>query len=182
VAAVQYTFTHKQYIERYKANNILNNTTIGECRPCPVLASYALAFVLQPMKKHGKTSVSPFHRTLASCYISASPIHKTQTSCHISASPIHKTQTSCYISASPVHRTLESIHISASPVHRTLKSCYISASSVHRTLASALSQPVQPPVHQSTVTFFQPVHGRQASCHISAVHSIMHNQPSPYEQ
>jgi len=58
VAVVQYTFTHKQYIERYKTNNTYKNTTIlEECRPYPVLASYTLAFVLQPRKKHGKTSV-----------------------------------------------------------------------------------------------------------------------------
>ena len=39
-------------------NNTENNTTIlEECRPCPVLASYTLAFALQPRKKQGKTSV-----------------------------------------------------------------------------------------------------------------------------
>ena len=39
-------------------NNTYNNTTIlEECGPCPVLASYTLAFALQPRKKHGKTSV-----------------------------------------------------------------------------------------------------------------------------
>ena len=33
-------------------------TTIWEeCGPCPVLASYTLAFALQLRKKHGKTSV-----------------------------------------------------------------------------------------------------------------------------
>jgi hypothetical protein len=57
VAAVQYTFTHKQYIERYKTKNTQNNTTIEECGPCPVLATYTLAFALQLRKKHGKTSV-----------------------------------------------------------------------------------------------------------------------------
>ena len=30
---------------------------LEECGPCPVLASYTLAFTLQPRKKHGKTSV-----------------------------------------------------------------------------------------------------------------------------
>ena len=45
MAAVHYTFTHKQYIKRYKTNNTYNNTTILEdCGPCPVLASYTLAF------------------------------------------------------------------------------------------------------------------------------------------
>jgi len=29
---------------------------LGECGPCPVLASYTLAFALQLRKKHGKTS------------------------------------------------------------------------------------------------------------------------------
>jgi hypothetical protein len=49
VAVVQYTFTHKQYIERH--NNL------EECGPCPVLASYTLAFALQPRNQHGNTSV-----------------------------------------------------------------------------------------------------------------------------
>jgi len=58
VAAVQYTFTHKQYTEQHKTNNTQNSTTIlGECGPCPALASYTLAFALQLRKKHGKTSV-----------------------------------------------------------------------------------------------------------------------------
>jgi hypothetical protein len=30
---------------------------IGKCGPCPVFASYTLAFALQLRKKHGKTSV-----------------------------------------------------------------------------------------------------------------------------
>jgi hypothetical protein len=56
VAAVQYTFTHKQYKE-YTERNIHNNKKIGKCGPCPVFASYALAFALQLRKKHGKNSV-----------------------------------------------------------------------------------------------------------------------------
>jgi len=32
-------------------------TNWEECGPCPVFASYTLAFVLQLRKKHGKTSV-----------------------------------------------------------------------------------------------------------------------------
>jgi len=39
-----------QYLEQH--NNL------GECGPCPVLASYTLAFALQLSKKHGKISVS----------------------------------------------------------------------------------------------------------------------------
>jgi hypothetical protein len=58
VAAVQYTFTHKQYIERHKTNKTQNNTKIlEEGEPCPVFGSYTLAFALQLRKKHGKTSV-----------------------------------------------------------------------------------------------------------------------------
>jgi len=30
---------------------------LEECRPCPILASYTLAFALQLRKKHGKPSV-----------------------------------------------------------------------------------------------------------------------------
>jgi hypothetical protein len=58
VAVVQYTFTHKQYTE-YRERNIQNykKKKIGKCGPCPVFASYSLAFALQLKKKHGKTSV-----------------------------------------------------------------------------------------------------------------------------
>ena len=75
MAVVQYTFTHKQYIERHKTNNTQNNITILEdCGPCPVLASYTLAFALQPRKKHGKTSV----RVAASKNIFHTLCHKRQ--------------------------------------------------------------------------------------------------------
>jgi hypothetical protein len=50
VAVVQYTFTHKQYTEQHK-------NKLEQCEPCPVLASYTLAFAVQLRKKHGKTSV-----------------------------------------------------------------------------------------------------------------------------
>ena len=46
---VHRTIQNKQYIEQPK--------NFGECGPCPVLASYTLAFALQLRKKHGKTSV-----------------------------------------------------------------------------------------------------------------------------
>jgi hypothetical protein len=45
-------------------NNTNNNQTtqitnnVEECGPCPVFASFTLAFALQLRKKHGKTSVS----------------------------------------------------------------------------------------------------------------------------
>ena len=47
---VHRTTQNKQYIEQH--NNL------GECGPCPVLASYTPAFALQLRKKHGKTSVT----------------------------------------------------------------------------------------------------------------------------
>jgi hypothetical protein len=59
VPAVQCTFTHKQYTE-YRERNIHNNKKkkkFGKCGPCPVFASYILAFALQLRKNHGKTSV-----------------------------------------------------------------------------------------------------------------------------
>ena len=43
------TTQNKQYTEQH--NNL------GEYGPCPVLASYNLAFALQLRKKHGKTSL-----------------------------------------------------------------------------------------------------------------------------
>jgi hypothetical protein len=59
VAVIQYTFTHKQYTECRKRNthNNKNFKKFGKCGPCPVFASYTLAFTLQLRKNHGKTSV-----------------------------------------------------------------------------------------------------------------------------
>jgi len=52
VAVVQYTFTHKT-IHRTTQNKqyIEQHNNLGECGPCPVLASYTLAFALQLRKK-----------------------------------------------------------------------------------------------------------------------------------
>jgi hypothetical protein len=57
VAAVQDTFTHKQYTEYRERNIHSNKKKIGKCGPCPVFASYTLAFALKLRKKHGQTSV-----------------------------------------------------------------------------------------------------------------------------
>jgi hypothetical protein len=57
VAAVQYTFTHKQYTEQHKKYIEQQKNKLKQCGPCPVLVSYTLAFALQLRKKHGKTSV-----------------------------------------------------------------------------------------------------------------------------
>jgi hypothetical protein len=62
VAAVQYTFTHKQYTE-YREWDIHNNKKNWKCGPCPVIASYTLAFALQLRKKHGK----PLVRVVEKC-------------------------------------------------------------------------------------------------------------------
>ena len=43
------TVQNKQYIEKQQF--------LEECGPCPIFASYTLAFALQMRKKHGKTSV-----------------------------------------------------------------------------------------------------------------------------
>jgi len=43
------TTQNKQYIEQQR--------NLGECGPCPFLASYTLAFALQLRKKQGETSL-----------------------------------------------------------------------------------------------------------------------------
>jgi hypothetical protein len=50
VAVVQNTFTYKQYTERHNTVNTQNNTNMEVCGPCPVFASYTLAFALQLRK------------------------------------------------------------------------------------------------------------------------------------
>jgi NADP-dependent 3-hydroxy acid dehydrogenase YdfG len=55
VAAVQYTFTHKQYTE-YTEQNIYNKKKLGIAGRAPSFFS-CKAFALQLKKKHGKTSV-----------------------------------------------------------------------------------------------------------------------------
>jgi hypothetical protein len=49
----------QQYITHLHTNNTHNTQKgeFGSCGPCPVFASYTLAFALQLRKKHGKTSV-----------------------------------------------------------------------------------------------------------------------------
>jgi hypothetical protein len=56
VAVVKYTFTHTH---THSTQNRENGTIkkIGKCGPCPVFASFTLAFAFQLRKKHGKTSV-----------------------------------------------------------------------------------------------------------------------------
>jgi hypothetical protein len=52
------TEQHKQ--QQNSTKNIRKTqitTNLEECGPCPIFASFTLAFALQPRKKHGKTSV-----------------------------------------------------------------------------------------------------------------------------
>jgi hypothetical protein len=55
VAAVQHTFTHKQYTE-YRERNMHNNKNIGKCGPCPLCELY-LGIYLTTEEKHGISSV-----------------------------------------------------------------------------------------------------------------------------
>jgi hypothetical protein len=56
----QYTFTstYAQYTEQHNNNRTTQVTTnVEECGPCPVFASFTLAFALRLRKKHGKPTV-----------------------------------------------------------------------------------------------------------------------------
>jgi hypothetical protein len=59
--AVAYIYTHSiQNTEdgtHITITRKYNKEKIGKCRPCPVFASYILAFALQLKEKHEKTSV-----------------------------------------------------------------------------------------------------------------------------
>ena len=94
-------------------------TNVEECGPCPVFASFNLAFALQLRKKHGKTSVK-LRKTLEYS------IHITKTSTHyktsvklrkkleygihiIKISTHYKTHTNTHITNPPTHtHTLQS--------------------------------------------------------------------------
>jgi hypothetical protein len=61
VAVVQYTFTHKQYIEQHNRHKQYIEQRSSLIRKsadrAPSLRDYTLAFALQLRKKHGKTLV-----------------------------------------------------------------------------------------------------------------------------
>jgi hypothetical protein len=87
VAAVQNTFTHKKYTEYTERNmyNYKKKEKIGKCRPCPVFASYTLAFALQLRKKHGKPSVRLVEKCpdiLMAVVQSSTHLHKQYTEQH----------------------------------------------------------------------------------------------------
>jgi len=54
VAVVQYTLhTNNTQNDTKQTIHRTTQTILEECGPCPVLASYTLAFALQLTKKHG---------------------------------------------------------------------------------------------------------------------------------
>jgi len=53
-----YIYIYTQTIRRTTQITTQITTNVEECGPCPVFASFALAFALQLRRKHGKTSVS----------------------------------------------------------------------------------------------------------------------------
>jgi hypothetical protein len=55
VAVVKYTFTHST--QNTENGTYITIKKVGKCGPCPVFASYTLAFALQLRKMHAKTSV-----------------------------------------------------------------------------------------------------------------------------
>jgi hypothetical protein len=64
---------------------------VEECGPCPVSASFTLAFALQMMKKHGKTSVRVRKISVRLIKSSVYTIHITKTPTH------YKTHTNTHI-------------------------------------------------------------------------------------
>jgi uncharacterized lipoprotein len=59
-----------------------NKKSIGKCGPCPIFASYTLAFALQLRKKHRQTSVRVAARTTQAQYNTRtmnSTIHRRKT-------------------------------------------------------------------------------------------------------
>jgi hypothetical protein len=82
----QYTFTHKQYIEQQNNNRTTQITTnVEECGPCPVFASFTLAFALQLRKKarknlsQGKKNLSQVKKNLRVQYTYYQNTHTLQT-------------------------------------------------------------------------------------------------------
>jgi hypothetical protein len=63
VAVVHYTFTHKQYTERHKTNNIQNNTDFGRVRALPRLCGLNSDICLKTEEK-ARTNLSQGSRRL----------------------------------------------------------------------------------------------------------------------
>ena len=85
VAAVQYTFTHKQYTERHKTINTENNTKIlEECGPCPIVAGFKPGICLTTEEKARQNlSQGSWRVTVYILHIIKTHIHyKTHTHTH----------------------------------------------------------------------------------------------------
>jgi hypothetical protein len=54
-SSIEHIYTQKKNKKTHKTTQLTTNWE--ECGPCPVLASYMLAFALQLRKKEGKTSI-----------------------------------------------------------------------------------------------------------------------------
>ena len=73
---VHRTTQNKQYIEQ--------NNNLGECGPCPFLASYTLAFALQLSKKHGKFRQQAYlklNSNFAICFLTVQPFENMEEIC-----------------------------------------------------------------------------------------------------
>jgi hypothetical protein len=70
----------------------ITTTNLEECGPCPVFASFTLAFALQLREKHGKTSVSVHYTYYQNTHTLKNPHkhthYKTHTNTHITK-PTH---------------------------------------------------------------------------------------------
>ena len=76
------TLLHTNNTQNNKNNNRTTQitTNVEECKPCPVFASFILAFALQPRKKHGKTcqdkeNLSPVKKTFSQSTVYILPKH-----------------------------------------------------------------------------------------------------------
>jgi hypothetical protein len=149
VAAVQYTFTHKQYTEytEYTERNIHNKKkTFGTCRPYPVFASYTLAFALQPREKHGKPSVRVVEKypDIPVAVVQYTFTHKQHTQ-HCSTLHIYTQHTE--------HRSTQ--HIYTQTAHTTQQySTHLHTNSTHNTAVHYTFTHKQHTQHSSTVHIY----------------------------
>jgi hypothetical protein len=105
-------------------NNTQNNTNdnqttqittnVKQCGPCPVFASFTLAFALQRRKKHGKTSVRLRKTCHSTVYILPKHLHITKpTQTHTFQNPHKRARTHTH------YKTLTNTHITKPTQART---------------------------------------------------------------
>jgi len=87
------THLHTNNTENNTNNKLTTQitTNVEECWPCPVFASFILAFALQLRKKHGKTSVRVRRTSVSVQYtFTETPTHyKTLKNTHVTKPPSH---------------------------------------------------------------------------------------------